>query len=235
MKKIVVFTGSGISAESGLRTFRDAGGLWENYAVSEVATPEAWEKDSELVQRFYNERRKQVLEAQPNAAHKAIALLEDRFKVTVITQNIDDLHERAGSSHIIHLHGEITKSRSTRHPELIYPIAGWELKMDETCEKGFPLRPYIVWFGEAVPAMDSAIQQVLTTDIFLIIGTSLEVYPAAGLVDYAPPSFPTATTTSSFTQATLKISLPPKLSRSFQFVPLSVLQVINPFGPAHAI
>ncbi len=190
MKKIVVFTGSGISAESGIRTFRDTGGLWENYAVSEVATPEAWEKDPELVQRFYNERRKQVLDAQPNAAHKAIALLEDRFKVTVITQNIDDLHERAGSSNIIHLHGEITKSRSTRHPELVYPIDGWELKMNDTCEKGFPLRPYIVWFGEAVPAMDSAIQQVLNADIFLIIGTSLEVYPAAGLLDYAPESIP---------------------------------------------
>lgn len=190
MKKIVVFTGSGISAESGIRTFRDAGGLWEDYPVAEVATPEAWDKNPELVQRFYNERRKQVLETQPNAAHKAIAELENRFKVVIITQNIDDLHERAGSTNIIHLHGEIRKSRSTRFPELVYPVEGWEIKMDETCEKGFPLRPYIVWFGEAVPAMDAAVQQVLDADIFLIIGTSLEVYPAAGLVDYAPDNIP---------------------------------------------
>ncbi len=185
MKKIVVFTGSGVSAESGIRTFRDAGGLWEEYPISEVATPEAWGKNPQLVQRFYNERRKQVIEAQPNAAHKAIAELENRYKVTVITQNIDDLHERAGSTDIIHLHGEIRKSRSTRYPELIYPVEGWEIGMNEICEKGYPLRPFIVWFGEAVPAMEAAIQQVLRADIFLIIGTSLEVYPAAGLVDYA--------------------------------------------------
>lgn len=190
MKKIVVFTGSGISAESGIRTFRDAGGLWEEYPISEVATPEAWERNPELVQRFYNERRKQVMEAKPNAAHIAIAELENRYKVTVITQNIDDLHERAGSSNILHLHGEIRKSRSSRYPELIYPVEGWELGMHEVCEKGFPLRPFIVWFGEPVPAMDAAIRQVLTADIFLIIGTSLEVYPAAGLVDYANEEIP---------------------------------------------
>jgi NAD-dependent deacetylase len=190
VKKIVVFTGSGISAESGIRTFRDAGGLWEEYPVSEVATPEAWERNPQLVQRFYNERRKQVMEARPNAAHEALADLENRFKVTIVTQNIDDLHERAGSSNIIHLHGEIRKSRSSRYPELIYPIDGWELKMDEVCEKGFPLRPYIVWFGEPVPAMDAAIQQVMMADIFLIVGTSLEVYPAAGLIDYAAEEVP---------------------------------------------
>ena len=190
MKKIVVFTGSGISAESGIRTFRDAGGLWEEYPISEVATPEAWERNPDLVQRFYNERRKQVLEAMPNAAHIAIADLENRYKVTVITQNIDDLHERAGSSNIIHLHGEIRKSRSSRHPELIYSIDGWELGMHEVCEEGFALRPYIVWFGEPVPAMDAAISQVEMADIFLIIGTSLEVYPAAGLVNYANDDIP---------------------------------------------
>jgi len=190
VKKIVVFTGSGISAESGIRTFRDAGGLWEEYPISEVATPEAWKRNPALVQRFYNERRKQVMEAKPNAAHHALAKLENHFKVTVITQNIDDLHERAGSSNIIHLHGEIMKSRSSRYPDLVYPVKDWELGMNEVCEKGFPLRPYIVWFGEAVPAMDEAIQQVLMADIFLIVGTSLEVYPAAGLVDYAAEEIP---------------------------------------------
>ncbi len=190
MKKIVVFTGSGISAESGIRTFRDAGGLWEEYPVSEVATPMAWAKNPVLVQRFYNERRKQVLAAEPNAAHLALAELEKNYRVTIITQNIDDLHERAGSTDIIHLHGEIRKARSTRYPELIYQIDGWELTMDAVCEKGSPLRPHIVWFGEAVPAIEDAVREVLQADIFLIIGTSLEVYPAAGLVDYAAPDIP---------------------------------------------
>ena len=185
MKKIVVFTGSGISAESGLRTFRDSDGLWENYNVMEVATPEAWEANPELVQRFYNERRKQVLEAQPNAAHKALVLLEDAFDVTIVTQNIDDLHERAGSRRVIHLHGEITKSRSERYPSLVYNIDGWELGMDEKCEKGFRLRPFIVWFGEAVPMMDVAISWVSQADIFIVVGTSLEVYPAASLLHFA--------------------------------------------------
>jgi NAD-dependent deacetylase len=185
VKKIVVFTGSGISAESGIRTFRDSGGLWEEYEISEVATPEAWARNPQLVQRFYNERRKQVLEAHPNAAHTSVAKLESLFNVVVITQNIDDLHERAGSSRVIHLHGEIRKARSTRYPNLVYPIDGWELRMDQTCEKGFPLRPHIVWFGEAVPAMEEAIMETSTADILLVIGTSLEVYPAASLVHYA--------------------------------------------------
>jgi NAD-dependent deacetylase len=186
VEKIVVFTGSGISAESGIRTFRDAGGLWEEYPVSEVATPEAWARNPELVQRFYNERRKQVLEARPNEAHIALSKLETKYDVVIITQNIDDLHERGGSSRVVHLHGEIRKARSTRYPELVYPIEGWELKMDAVCEKGTPLRPFIVWFGEAVPAMEEAIMEVLKADIFMVIGTSLEVYPAASLIDYAP-------------------------------------------------
>lgn len=185
MKKIVVFTGSGISAESGLRTFRDSDGLWENYNIMEVATPEAWEANPELVQRFYNERRKQVLEAQPNAAHKALVQLEEAFDVTVVTQNIDDLHERAGSKRVIHLHGEITKARSERYASLVYDIDGWELGMDVKCEKGFRLRPFIVWFGEAVPMMDTAISYVSQADIFIVIGTSLEVYPAASLLHFA--------------------------------------------------
>ncbi|HMT30747.1 MAG TPA: NAD-dependent deacylase [Bacteroidia bacterium] len=187
MKKIVVFSGSGISAESGIRTFRDSNGLWEEYDISEVATPEAWNKNPALVQRFYNERRKQVLEAQPNPAHIALADLEKHFEVVVITQNIDDLHERAGSSKVIHLHGEIRKSRSTKFANLVYDIDGWELSMDSVCEKGYPLRPFIVWFGEAVPMMDTAISHVQSADVFLVIGTSLEVYPAATLLQFAMP------------------------------------------------
>jgi NAD-dependent deacetylase len=186
VKKIVVFTGSGISAESGIRTFRDSGGLWEEYDIMEVATPQAWDRNPGLVQGFYNKRRKQILEASPNAAHIALKRLEERFNTVVITQNIDDLHERAGSSNIIHLHGLITMSRSSRYPHLTYPINGWELGMDEVCEKGFPLRPHIVWFGEEVPEMDKAAMIVSRADIFIVIGTSLEVYPAAGLVNLAP-------------------------------------------------
>jgi NAD-dependent deacetylase len=186
VKKIVVFTGSGISAESGIKTFRDSGGLWEEYDIMEVATPEAWKRNPGLVQNFYNMRRKQVLEASPNAAHLAIARLEEAFDVTVITQNIDNLHERAGSSRIIHLHGEITKARSEKYPELVYEIDGWELKMDAKCEKGYPLRPFIVWFGEAVPKMEEAALAATGAGIFITIGTSLEVYPAAGLIEYAP-------------------------------------------------
>jgi NAD-dependent deacetylase len=186
VKKIVVFTGSGISAESGISTFRDSGGLWEEHDISEVATPQAWARDPEKVQRFYNQRRKQVMEASPNAAHHALKLLESKFDTVIVTQNVDDLHERAGSSNIIHLHGIITKSQSSRYPSLIYPIEGWELKMDATCERGFPLRPHIVWFGEPVPELERAAFEVSRADMFIIIGTSLEVYPAAGLVEYAP-------------------------------------------------
>jgi len=188
VKKIVVFTGSGVSAESGIRTFRDSAGLWEEYDINEVATPEAWMRNPQLVQRFYNERRKQVLEAQPNAAHFALSKLEREYEVIIITQNIDDLHERAGSSNIIHLHGEILKSKSSAYPDLIYDIEGWEIKEGAVCEKGHPLRPHIVWFGEAVPMMEPAISFVMKADILIIIGTSLEVYPAASLIDFAPPS-----------------------------------------------
>lgn len=190
MKKIVVFTGSGISAESGIGTFRDAGGLWEQYEISEVATPEAWHRNRSLVQKFYNDRRKQVLEAKPNPAHYALTELEKGYEVVIITQNVDDLHERAGSSNIIHLHGEITKARSSVYPDLVYPVKGWELKDTDVCEKGTPLRPHIVWFGEAVPMMVPAMQEVSTADLFIVVGTSLEVYPAAGLLEYAPVSVP---------------------------------------------
>ncbi|MDP3468181.1 MAG: NAD-dependent deacylase [Daejeonella sp.] len=186
MKKIVVFTGAGISAESGLKTFRDSGGLWEGYNVYDVATPEAWRRDPNLVQNFYNERRKSVLEAEPNAAHYALVKLEEKYDVTIITQNVDDLHERAGSSKIIHLHGLITKSQSDKNPNLTYDISGWELKMGESCELGSQLRPHVVWFGEAVPMIEKAAEKCYVADIFIVIGTSLQVYPAAGLIDLIP-------------------------------------------------
>lgn len=184
--KIVVLTGAGISAESGLQTFRGSDGLWEGYNIYDVATPEAWHKDPALVQEFYNMRRKAVLEALPNEAHRALAKLQQDYDVQIITQNIDNLHERAGSSNILHLHGEITKSRSSKHENLVYDITGWELKMGDVCERGHQLRPHIVWFGEAVPLIETAALMVAQADIVLIVGTSLVVYPAAGLVQYAP-------------------------------------------------
>lgn len=187
MKKLVVLTGAGISADSGLKTFRDSDGLWEGYNVYDVATPEAWRRNPELVQSFYNERRKAVLEAEPNAAHYALVELEKRYEVTIITQNIDDLHERAGSANIIHLHGLITKSQSDLNPDLTYDIMDSEIRMGEYCELGSQLRPHVVWFGEAVPMIESAAQLCRYADIFIVIGTSLQVYPAAGLLDMVPP------------------------------------------------
>jgi NAD-dependent deacetylase len=190
MQKIVVFTGAGISAESGIKTFRDAGGLWEEHDIHQVATPEAWQKDPVLVNRFYNQRRKQVMEAQPNEAHKALVRLEEKYDVHIITQNIDDLHERAGSAHVLHLHGEILKSRSTLDPSMTYPVKGWELKIGDKCERGSQLRPHIVWFGEMVPNMELSYLIASKADIFIIVGTSLNVYPAAGLVEYSPEEAP---------------------------------------------
>ncbi len=185
-RSLVVLTGAGMSAESGIPTFRGAGGLWENHRVEDVASPAAWAKNRELVLRFYNERRKRMWECQPNAGHRGLVELESRFDVTIITQNIDNLHERAGSSRVVHLHGELVKARSTLDPELVYPIDGWELKLGDKCERGSQLRPHIVWFGEAVPMMDPAIERVRSADALAIIGTSLAVYPAASLVDFAP-------------------------------------------------
>lgn len=186
MKKLVVLTGAGISAESGLKTFRDADGLWEGHDVMQVASPEGWKRDMELVLDFYNQRRRQLLEVEPNAAHKALADAESDFEVTVITQNIDDLHERAGSRKVIHLHGELLKARSTGDPSLVY---SWrkDLKAGDRCEKQYQLRPDVVWFGEAVPMMDIAIEEVLTANHMLIVGTSMTVYPAASLLQFAPP------------------------------------------------
>jgi NAD-dependent deacetylase len=189
-KKIVVLTGAGVSAESGLKTFRDADGLWEGYNVMDVATPDAWERNPELVQRFYNERRKQVLAAQPNEAHLLLAKLEEEFDVSIITQNIDDLHERAGSANITHLHGIITYAQSSKKASLVYPIEGDEIKMGELCKWGSQLRPHVVWFGEAVPMIEKAAEICAQADIFVLIGTSLAVYPAAGLIDYVPHQVP---------------------------------------------
>jgi NAD-dependent deacetylase len=186
MKKIVVFTGSGISAESGLKTFRDSDGLWENYNIEDVATPQAWHRNRALVLEFYNMRRKQVLEAKPNPAHAALAELEKKYDVQIITQNIDDLHERAGSTNVLHLHGEIRKSRSSVDPSLVYEIEGWQISEGDTCAKGSQLRPHIVWFGEEVPELYLAASMIALANIFIVVGTSLVVYPAAGLVDYAP-------------------------------------------------
>lgn len=185
-KRIVVFTGAGISAESGLKTFRGEDGLWEGYRVEDVATPEAWERNPELVQDFYNIRRKAVLEAQPNLAHLAIVRLEKYFDVSIITQNIDDLHERAGSARVLHLHGLITRSQSSVDPTLTYPIQGAEVRMDDRCQYGSQLRPHVVWFGEPVPAMTEAIHTCRQADIFIVVGTSLQVYPAAGLLFEVP-------------------------------------------------
>jgi len=184
-KHIVVLTGAGISAESGLKTFRDSDGLWEGYDINEVATATAWRKNPALVLEFYNMRRNGVKEAKPNAAHYALAELENDFDVTVITQNIDDLHERAGSKNIVHLHGEILKMRSEKNESLIYPIEDI-IQLGDKAEDGAQLRPHIVWFEEPVPMIEMAAQITKTADIFLIVGTSLAVYPAAGLVNYAP-------------------------------------------------
>jgi NAD-dependent deacetylase len=188
--KLVVFTGAGISAESGIKTFRDSGGLWEEYDINEVATPQAWEKNNALVLDFYNKRRKQVLEAQPNEAHYTLVELEKKYDVHIITQNIDDLHERAGSKKVLHLHGEIIKSRSTVDPSLIYKIKGADLKLGDKCEKGSQLRPHIVWFGEMVPMMETAYVIAEKADVFMVVGTSMAVYPAAGIIDYTPQEIP---------------------------------------------
>ncbi len=183
-KKLVVLSGAGISQESGLQTFRDMGGLWEQYDVTDVASPEAWQRNPELVLRFYNERRRKLWEASPNRAHTGIAQLEMLFDVQVVTQNVDDLHEQAGSINVLHLHGELRKARSTADPNLVYTLSSPELNIGDFCEKGSQLRPHIVWFGEPVPNIGKAATLVSGADILVIIGTSLQVYPAAGLIDH---------------------------------------------------
>jgi NAD-dependent deacetylase len=189
-KRLVIFTGAGVSAESGLKTFRDSGGLWEQYRIEDVATFDAWTSNTSLVLDFYNQRRKQVIEAKPNAAHELIAELQKDFDVHVITQNIDDLHERAGSKKVLHLHGEIMKARSTADDSLIYPMKKADIRLGELCEKGSQLRPHIVWFGEMVPEMEKAYLITEQADLFVVVGTSLNVYPAAGLLSYVKHTTP---------------------------------------------
>jgi NAD-dependent deacetylase len=189
-KKLVVLTGAGISAESGIATFRDSGGLWEGHRVEDVATPEGWFKNPALVLEFYNQRRKKGLEAKPNRGHEVLVELEQYFDVTIVTQNVDNLHERAGSTQVIHLHGSLFESRSTADERLVYPIEGWELNLGDRCEKGSQLRPNIVWFGEMVPMIEVAADHAASADIFLVVGTSMVVYPAAGLIHEVPPEAP---------------------------------------------
>jgi len=190
MKKLIVLTGAGMSAESGISTFRDNNGLWNNHRVEDVATPEAWERNPVLVNEFYNQRRKQLQEVEPNAGHLALVDLEKYYDVQIITQNVDDLHERAGSSKVLHLHGELKKVRSSVDPRLIFELVGWELKMGDLCPKGSQLRPHIVWFGEAVPMIEPAVELAAQADILVVIGTSMAVYPAASLVHYVPAHIP---------------------------------------------
>ncbi|MEM7109238.1 MAG: NAD-dependent deacylase [Bacteroidota bacterium] len=188
MKNLVVLSGAGVSQESGIATFRDADGLWEGHDVMDVASPEGWRKNPELVLDFYNQRRKAALKAKPNRAHHLIAKLETHYSVTVITQNVDHLHEEGGSNNVIHLHGKLFESRSTLDENLVYAVEGWELKTGDLCERGSQLRPNIVWFGEMVPMMEVAAEIAAKADVFIIVGTSLLVYPAAGLIDYVPES-----------------------------------------------
>ena len=190
MKNLVVLSGAGMSAESGIRTFRDQGGLWEEYDIMEVASIQGWRKNPELMLQFYNSRRKELIDASPNDGHIRLAELEKDFNVQIITQNIDNLHERAGSTSVLHLHGELMKARSTKDPSLVYTLDNWEMKMGDKCEKGSQLRPHIVWFGEEVPAMEEAISIIESADYLCVIGTSLNVYPAAGLIHYAPQNIP---------------------------------------------
>ena len=187
MKKIVVLSGAGVSAESGIRTFRDSNGLWEEYKVEDVASIEGWYRNKELVLEFYNQRRRALKDTEPNLAHKIIAQLEERYKVCVVTQNVDNLHERAGSTNIIHLHGELTKARSTKNEEKWYDIGYNDIKLGDKAPDGGQMRPFIVWFGESVPKLSDAAKEVQTADILIIIGTSLNVYPAAGLIHYTKP------------------------------------------------
>ena len=189
-KQLVVLSGAGMSAESGIATFRGADGLWEGHRVEEVASPEGFAANPELVMDFYNQRRRQVVAATPNEGHRALARLEDIFDVKIVTQNVDDLHERAGSTQVMHLHGEIRKARSTSNPELVLDVPGTELNMGDLGPDGAQLRPHIVWFGEAVPMIDPAMEWVMSADVVVVVGTSLQVYPAAGLVGYAPPDAP---------------------------------------------
>ena len=190
LKKLVILSGAGMSAESGIATFRGADGLWEGYRLKEVATPEAFAKNPGLVLDFYNARRLNVLKATPNCGHYTLAKMEECFEINIVTQNVDDLHERAGSSNVLHLHGELVKSRSTADPSGVYEIEGAELNLGDLCPLGSQLRPHIVWFGEDVPMIEPAVEIVRKADVVIIVGTSMQVYPAAGLINYVRPDVP---------------------------------------------
>lgn len=224
-KSIAVLTGAGVSAESGIKTFRDADGLWEGHDVMEVASPEGFARNPELVLEFYNQRRKQLQTVVPNDAHKALVELEQAYEVTVITQNVDDLHERAGSTNIVHLHGELKKSRSTQFPELIYDQAG-DINVGDNCGQGAQLRPHIVWFGEEVPMLFQAAEVTAKADIILIIGTSMQVYPAAGLVGYALPGAPIYYVDPKPT-INFELSLRPNLNVLAEVATTGVRKVVN--------
>ena len=227
MKRIIILTGAGISAESGLKTFRDADGLWEGYNVEDVATPEAWLRDPQLVQQFYNDRRKTVMAAQPNSAHLALIELEMYFKTLIITQNIDDLHERAGSSPIMHLHGEIMYARSCKNPALLYPLTHHEIKMGDFCELGSQLRPHVVWFGEAVPMITKAMHEMPKADIVILVGSSLAVYPAAGLLELARPEVPVYVVDPKIPQVNLPNPIIKIRERAAVALPLLVKKLKN--------
>lgn len=186
MNKLVILSGAGMSEESGIMTFRDMGGLWQKYNIEEVASPIAWQRSPQLVLDFYNQRRKQLMEVEPNAGHYALVKLEEKYEVQIITQNVDNLHERAGSSNVLHLHGELMKVRSEVNEHLVTEMNHWELKLGDLAEDGHQLRPHIVWFGEAVPNIEKAIPIVQQADTIIIVGTSMQVYPAASLIHYAP-------------------------------------------------
>lgn len=190
MKRLIVLSGAGISAESGIKTFRDTGGLWENHRVEDVASPEGWRANPELVLDFYNQRRKQAAEVKPNAGHLALAELEKYFDVKIITQNVDSLHERAGSTQVMHLHGELSKVRSVDDPHLIYDVGAQAVNLGDLADDGAQLRPHIVWFGEMVPLIEEAANLCLSADIFIVVGTSMQVYPAAGLIGYVSDEAP---------------------------------------------
>jgi len=227
MKKIVVLTGAGMSAESGISTFRDANGLWRNHRIEEVASPIAWANHMDLVLEFYNIRRKQLFEVKPNAGHIALLKLENYFDTQIVTQNVDDLHERAGSKKVLHLHGELKKARSTVDEHLVYELNHWELKKGDLCEKGSQLRPHIVWFGEAVPAFSEAVIMVQQADILIVVGTSLVVYPAASLMDYAPEHAEIYYLDPQANQLSARTNIHCRAARAGEGLPLLVDQIIE--------
>lgn len=228
-KKIIVLTGAGISADSGLQTFRDTDGLWEGYNVEDVATLDAWKRNPVMVQQFYNERRASVIQALPNEAHLALKKLEEKFDVLIITQNIDDLHERAGSSHILHLHGEIMYARSSQNPALLYKLDKQSIDMGETCELGSQLRPHVVWFGEPVHMITKAMHEMPLADIVILIGSSMAVYPAAGLIDLIRPEIPVFVVDPKIPNVSIKNPVTKFEDKAVNAVPVLVKDILSTY------